>query len=103
MSTLQETLAVDLYVLERAFASTHPASEALFSKVGLLRISLWIISSRYNSGIGGLRRRIGREKMEARWSETRCWYVTGLEGSMLLLMPFVDSVRLRGRKRDMIG
>lgn len=35
MSTLQETLAVDLYVLERAFASTHPASEALFAKVGV--------------------------------------------------------------------
>ena len=32
-STLVEDKAVDLYVLERAFASTHPASEPLFASV----------------------------------------------------------------------
>lgn len=30
-----EHYAVDLYVLERAFASTHPASEALYAGVSL--------------------------------------------------------------------
>ncbi|KAA1473329.1 hypothetical protein DENSPDRAFT_839788 [Dentipellis sp. KUC8613] len=33
MSTLAEDKAVDLYVLERAFASTHPDSEPLFASV----------------------------------------------------------------------
>ena len=32
-STLAEDKAVDLYVLERAFTSTHPESEPLFSSV----------------------------------------------------------------------
>ncbi|KAI8092156.1 TP53 regulating kinase [Gilbertella persicaria] len=32
-STLIEDKAVDLYVLERAFASTHPQTEALFEKI----------------------------------------------------------------------
>jgi TP53 regulating kinase-like protein len=32
-SSLVEDKAVDLYVLERAFASTHPASEPLFALV----------------------------------------------------------------------
>ena len=32
-STLVEDKAVDLYVLERAFASTHPDSEPLFASV----------------------------------------------------------------------
>lgn len=32
-STLVEDKAVDLYVLERAFASTHPDSEPLFSSI----------------------------------------------------------------------
>ena len=33
MSTLVEDKAVDLYVLERAFSSTHPQSEPLFAGV----------------------------------------------------------------------
>lgn len=32
-STLAEDKAVDLYVLERAFSSTHPGSEGLFEEV----------------------------------------------------------------------
>lgn len=32
-ATMPETYAVDLYVLERAFASTHPASEGLYAGV----------------------------------------------------------------------
>jgi TP53 regulating kinase-like protein len=32
-STSSEDKAVDLYVLERAFASTHPSSEHLFAEV----------------------------------------------------------------------
>jgi TP53 regulating kinase and related kinases len=32
-STLVEDKAVDLYVLERAFSSTHPESEPLFGSV----------------------------------------------------------------------
>lgn len=86
MSTLQETLAVDLYVLERAFASTHPASEALFSKVGLF--AFLVLDHQFmmhSTGFGRLRRGTRREEMEARWSETRCWYVTESEICMRLL------------------
>lgn len=32
-ATLPENYAVDLYVLERAFASTHPASEGMYAGV----------------------------------------------------------------------
>lgn len=32
-STLAEDKAVDLYVLERAFQSTHPASDELFNQI----------------------------------------------------------------------
>lgn len=32
-ATMPEHYAVDLYVLERAFASTHPASEGLYAGV----------------------------------------------------------------------
>jgi len=65
-STLVEDKAVDLYVLERAFASTHPESEPMFSSV----------LSAYGKQMGNewpaIRRRL-------------------------------DDVRLRGRKRSMVG
>ncbi|EMD35977.1 hypothetical protein CERSUDRAFT_115924 [Gelatoporia subvermispora B] len=65
-STLVEDKAVDLYVLERAFASTHPASEPLFASV--LRA--------YQAGMG------------------RDWGAISKR---------LDDVRLRGRKRSMVG
>ncbi|PPQ84937.1 hypothetical protein CVT25_004450 [Psilocybe cyanescens] len=65
-SSLVEDKAVDLYVLERAFASTHPDSEPMFASV----------LSAYATQLGkewpALRRRL-------------------------------DDVRLRGRKRSMVG
>jgi hypothetical protein len=33
---------VDLYVLERAFASTHPASEGLYAGVSSMRLNVVI-------------------------------------------------------------
>ncbi|KAG7531576.1 hypothetical protein FFLO_04235 [Filobasidium floriforme] len=66
-SNVPENLAVDLYVLERAFASTHPTSERWYQ--GVL--------DAYAKGLG-----------EKKWA---------LVGGRL------DEVRLRGRKRDMIG
>ncbi|KAJ4001220.1 hypothetical protein F5050DRAFT_1561244 [Lentinula boryana] len=65
-STLTEDKAVDLYVLERAFASTHPDSEPLFAKV------------------------------LAGYAET-----TG--GNWPAIKHRLDDVRLRGRKRSMVG
>ncbi|KAF8632703.1 hypothetical protein AX15_001727, partial [Amanita polypyramis BW_CC] len=65
-SALVEDKAVDLYVLERAFASTHPESEAMFA--GVLR---------------GYEGEMGRE-----------WGGIGRR---------LDEVRLRGRKRSMVG
>ncbi|KAG1782165.1 kinase-like domain-containing protein [Suillus placidus] len=65
-STLVEDKAVDLYVLERAFASTHPDSEPLFSEV-----------------LNAYEKRMGK-----RW---------------LPIKKRLDDVRLRGRKRSMVG
>ncbi|KAI1789858.1 hypothetical protein LXA43DRAFT_543067 [Ganoderma leucocontextum] len=66
MSTLVEDKAVDLYVLERAFSSTHPASEPLFA--GVLRAY--------------------EKKMGKDWAA---------------ISRRLEDVRLRGRKRSMIG
>ncbi|KAI0641733.1 kinase-like domain-containing protein [Trametes meyenii] len=65
-STLVEDKAVDLYVLERAFASTHPQSEPLFA--GVLKAY--------------------EKKMGKEWSS---------------ISRRLDDVRLRGRKRSMVG
>ncbi|KAH9850409.1 kinase-like domain-containing protein [Lenzites betulinus] len=65
-STLVEDKAVDLYVLERAFASTHPQSEPLFA--GVLKAY--------------------EKKMGKEWTA---------------ISRRLDDVRLRGRKRSMVG
>lgn len=65
-SSLVEDKAVDLYVLERAFTSTHPDSEPLFASV-----------------LKAYARELGTE-----WPA---------------LSRKLDDVRLRGRKRDMVG
>jgi hypothetical protein len=43
---LPEHYAVDLYVLERAFASTHPASEGLYAGVSASSSPLSLLSLR---------------------------------------------------------
>ncbi|KZT57995.1 hypothetical protein CALCODRAFT_433348 [Calocera cornea HHB12733] len=65
-SLLVEDKAVDLYVLERAFASTHPDSESLFG--GVLEA--------YSKGMG------------------KAWPP---------IYKRLEEVRLRGRKRSMVG
>ncbi|KAG2749390.1 hypothetical protein P692DRAFT_20848244 [Suillus brevipes Sb2] len=65
-STLVEDKAVDLYVLERAFASTHPDSEPLFAGV-----------------LSAYEKRMGKHWMP--------------------IKKRLDDVRLRGRKRSMVG
>ncbi|KDQ58069.1 hypothetical protein JAAARDRAFT_34869 [Jaapia argillacea MUCL 33604] len=66
-SPLTEDKAVDLYVLERAFSSTHPDSSALFARV-----------------LDAYAKRVGEKE----------WGVVGRR---------LDDVRLRGRKRSMVG
>ncbi|TFK38525.1 hypothetical protein BDQ12DRAFT_605628, partial [Crucibulum laeve] len=66
-SSLIEDKAVDLYVLERAFASTHPDSEPMFAKV-----------------LTAYGERIGPKEWPA-------------------VKRRLDDVRLRGRKRSMVG
>ncbi|KAF9265428.1 hypothetical protein L218DRAFT_898101 [Marasmius fiardii PR-910] len=65
-STLTEDKAVDLYVLERAFSSTHPDSEPMFVLV-----------------LAAYERKMGKD-----------W--TAIKSRL-------DDVRLRGRKRSMVG
>lgn len=59
VSAFPEDKAVDLYVLERAFASTHPASEGLFKKV----------LETYADEV--TRRSSSRKGKTNRWEETR--------------------------------
>ncbi|KAL7411808.1 kinase-like domain-containing protein [Mrakia frigida] len=66
-STLAEDKAVDLYVLERAFSSTHPGSEGLFEEVMVA----------YEKKMG-----------------KKAWKEVGRR---------LEDVRLRGRKRSMLG
>ncbi|KAF8233785.1 hypothetical protein L208DRAFT_1395206 [Tricholoma matsutake] len=66
VSNLVEDRAVDLYVLERAFSSTHPDSEPMFSSV-----------------LSAYATQVGKE-----------WSAIGKR---------LDDVRLRGRKRSMVG
>jgi TP53 regulating kinase and related kinases len=65
-STLTEDKAVDLFVLERAFSSTHPDSEPMFASV-----------------LAAYADTMGRD-----WSEIK---------------NRLEEVRLRGRKRSMVG
>ncbi|KAF5370501.1 hypothetical protein D9615_010332 [Tricholomella constricta] len=65
-SSLVEDKAVDLYVLERAFSSTHPDSEPLFASM-----------------LTAYAKQLGKE-----------WPAIGRR---------LDDVRLRGRKRSMVG
>jgi TP53 regulating kinase-like protein len=65
-SALAEDKAVDLYVLERAFGSTHPESGTLFARV----------LEAYGAGLG------------RQWAG---------------VLKKLEEVRLRGRKRSMVG
>lgn len=67
-STHDEDRAVDLYVLERAFGSTHPKQEGLFDEEVL---------KGYKKGLG--------------------------EKDSRIVLKRLDEVRLRGRKRSMVG
>lgn len=65
ISALPEDKGVDLYVLEKAFLSTHPNTEALFGEL----LKSYVASSRKSSAV----------------------------------IKKLDEVRLRGRKRSMVG
>ncbi|KAK9237216.1 kinase-like domain-containing protein [Lipomyces kononenkoae] len=73
-STLPEDKAVDLYVLERAFISTHPIHSEEYVK--------WVLQG-YVAGFGR-----GKKSAVFRVNE---------------IMRKLDAVRLRGRKRSMVG
>ncbi|KAJ1031956.1 hypothetical protein NDA13_002336 [Ustilago tritici] len=80
VSAFAEDKAVDLYVLERAFGSTHSASERLFQTIlDSYAEEVSARSSGKNRGKGG---RLGK------WEETK---------------RKLEEVRLRGRKRSMVG
>ena len=85
-SNLVEDKAVDLYVLERAFASTHPESEPLFASV------LEAYGKKVGNEWGTIRRRLDDGAL------INHPYI--LLGSMVI---WIFSVRLRGRKRSMVG
>lgn len=82
-SSLVEDRAVDLYVLERAFASTHPDSEQFFIQV-----------------MYGYKQRIGNKLWSAisKRLEEGEFVEVSYDGSTAH-----HSVRLRGRKRSMVG
>ncbi|WFD30752.1 non-specific serine/threonine protein kinase [Malassezia sp. CBS 17886] len=81
VSSFWEDKAVDLYVLERAFASTHPSSEALFHRV-------------LDSYAAHTNRRTHRRGGKAQSAD---------EGAWPHIYARLQEVRLRGRKRSMVG
>ena len=86
ISTLVEDKAVDLYVLERAFSSTHPASESLFAS----------ILKAYEIETGKEWKAIARRLDDGMYSKYASPDVATYPHTYLV-------VRLRGRKRSMVG
>jgi len=79
-----EDKAVDLYVLERAFASTHPDSEPMFASV-----------------LSAYATRMGKE-----WPVLHRRLEDGETASFIIpdhTSYIISIVRLRGRKRSMVG
>lgn len=114
VSAFAEDKAVDLYVLERAFASTHPASEALYRTIlDSYAEEVTARSAGKNRGKGG--------KLD-KWEETRRKLEEGkstrtrqasdiaelFTDPLSCATSFDDdgllaTVRMRGRKRSMVG
>ena len=85
-STLVEDKAVDLYVLERAFASTHPASEPLFAAV-----------------LDAYGQELGTKAWESVWRRLEEGIIVHFFGMPTSIHVSHIIVRLRGRKRSMVG
>jgi len=81
VSSFWEDKAVDLYVLERAFASTHPASEPLFHRVLESYAAYTTEHTRGTKTKGELH----------------------VDGAWPHIYARLQEVRLRGRKRSMVG
>lgn len=75
-SSLAEDKAVDLYVLERAFSSTHPAAEPLFA--GVMRA--------YEAQMGGAWGAVGK-----RLEDGECSALWGVDGLWWVLADYIDS------------
>ena len=111
-SSLAEDKAVDLYVLERAFQSTHPSSEHLFSTIlHSYRDTLQEASAlriRFGGQAKGTPRDKGVVPGPTNWDDI-CRRLEDGEGALrammsgTALMPVDPTVRLRGRKRSMVG
>jgi TP53 regulating kinase-like protein len=86
-SSLVEDKAVDLYVLERAFSSTHPDSEPLFASV----------LKAYEKQMGKDWVPIARRLADGK----KIYHILNDERSSPGRP--IPSVRLRGRKRSMVG
>ncbi|MCO5555853.1 hypothetical protein L7F22_009398 [Adiantum nelumboides] len=85
-STSAEDKAVDLYVLQRAFASTHPHSEHLFDEI--LKAYQNIIENKPIPYDPKVKAEKGTVAGPTHWKEIK---------------RKLDDVRLRGRKRSMVG
>lgn len=108
-SALAEDKAVDLYVLERAFASTHPNSEPLFASVRTSSYLLFIIIVRCMNGYHLQVMKAYEEKSGKDWMAVGRKLDEGQSHDPFSLAIKFDlcycnnSVRLRGRKRSMVG
>lgn len=113
VSAFAEDKAVDLYVLERAFASTHPASESLFQTIldSYAEEVTTRSSGKNRSNKGGklskweeTRRKLeeGKSRPES-GSRVVTWFADKLFLSAFSSYDRATTVRLRGRKRSMVG
>lgn len=78
-SILPEERAVDLYVLERAFASTHPVALLESGEEGV---------SQFESVLRGYQRKMEKSGKKGEWGRVESR---------------LEEVRMRGRKRSMVG
>ncbi|KAG1055944.1 hypothetical protein G6F43_002125 [Rhizopus delemar] len=81
ISVLQEDKAVDLYVLERAFSSTHPKTEALFAKILKHYSAAYKQSKPVLTKLGEVRLRGRKRSMVGMRSQQLEWYSDILVGT----------------------
>lgn len=97
-SAMAEDKAVDLYVLQRAFASTHPNSEHLFARI------LDVYQEQLNTlGGGGTKSKTKASAEVMRKLDDGEFSKHGVSHGADDAWPLPYKVRQRGRKRSMVG
>lgn len=97
-SAMAEDKAVDLYVLQRAFASTHPNSEHLFAKI------LDVYQEQLDTLGGGTKSKTkASAEVMRKLDDGELFSKHGVSQGADDAWTLLYKVRQRGRKRSMVG